>query len=206
MYFYLTLEWNIVYQYVNMNLKCLTIVYKLVVWALKSMIFCNPKSKHRSLHHTIESIIALRVANYHCSLLSWNHLQANGQAAHSIHSTAFLTVKAQGRHLGELRERERTLTTVWAEWPKAYRKLYDCNEKMQQFVLILCGRERKKEMVDLFKCLHCKANLLNECFPFFCLWDPLYLPSPHIEDHPRGARRQVLWHLSGVQKFTLSGL
>ncbi len=70
-------------QNVKMNLKCLTIMYKLAVWALKSMISCDLKAKHRALYHTIESIIALWVTNYHCSLLSWNHLQASGQAAHS---------------------------------------------------------------------------------------------------------------------------
>lgn len=158
------------------------------------MISCNPKGKHRAIYHTIESIIALRITNYHCSLLSRNHLQANGQAQ-SQSTRCIPNFESLGRI-----KRARENTDHWvSRRTKALQEII----RLQWEGTTICAHfvwQREKEMVDLLKRLHCKANLLNECFPLFCLWDnPLYVPSSQIEDHPRGPQRQVQWHCLGFR-------
>lgn len=154
--------------------------------------------RHRAIYHTIESIIALRITNYHCSLLSWNHLQANGQAQ-SQSTRSIPNCESWGMSPRRIK-RTRENTDHWVSgMTKALQEII----RLQWEGTTICVHfvwQREKEMVDLLNCLHCKANLLNECFPLFCLWDdPLYVPSPQIEDHPRGPRRQVQWHCLGFR-------
>lgn len=94
------------------------------------------------------------------------------------------------------------LSQEWVKWPKAYRKLYDRNEKTQHNSVPSTESEfvwqREKESVHLFKCLHCKANLLNECSPLFCPGDGPPRALPALSPCLRTTQESLSGRYSGI--------
>lgn len=139
----------------------------------------------KTFNHTIEPIKALRVTNYHCF--------SSQPKSFTSQWLTFLSVKEKKK----TKKSSGWINSDSQNWPKTLQEIiYDGSVKKRNNSSPICVAQREREMLDLLKCAHCKANWLNECYSLFCLPGK---PPLCAQDHPSGYSG-IVWG-SEVHRF-----